>query len=799
LIALLLAAVTLVNFYRPLQIHFWGGADDHLSFEEKPLFAWMASWDREMNRPFTVLPCVVGQLLIPGRVEGFLWLGVALCWVNGLLLFAIVVCVLPRARLLAVAAAVLLIVDRSDPARFFVMWCANHYLMALAFLLFGVWLFLLSYHRDSRWLLALSCASLGASLLLIESAYPLAVLVPVLAWFGREHRQRLPVWAYTWVGTLCLFAVRFLLFLKHRGPDAYQAGQLTGVLHDPGTLLGHLQLHLAAGLTNFQMSGSVGQTWRAAGATLVLVVLVVGFAAWRTTERAGLRRYLILTSVALLALLAGMAPSLPMPYVFRTEFFSGPGRAVLLAGLLCLMGNLMGRRLAGATLTLAVGLLAANSTVEAISAQRHARSQSRINFERTVHIFRQIHGICPNPLPDTLILLVPDFESLLLPQGGKALDYSCAPLGTNYGCLAMAEHLLGTRMVQAGIGGGLPPPVLGADSVSVSRPGRPGVKAETRYDKVLAFRAGTDGSVTLLRRLPAKLLPPANALASYQPLALLRSGAVAELPYLRYPAWATRPRDLFDMADGVLLGQGWGALECHGGELSRLASDGAELLVNSMGNTSRELRLQIEAGGVGRLEALDVNDRVVASEALDGRREVRLTVPTNPEWVTLIRLRAFVGTASATFWRVFCPGGKAGKFQPPPPSDIINDDLALGGNWHDLEVADGQSFRWVTDDAEIIIGIPPVGRVCLVLQVAPGPGHGVRPCPVTLRDSNDRELARASIDRPQEIKVVLPAETKAGSVIRLHVESPGQPTPTDSRILNFRVLRCELLRSVTDQ
>ncbi len=253
LVAALLGGLTLVNFYSPLQLHFWEGADEFLNFQNRSPSRWMHEWDVGMNRPFTVLPCVIGQTLTPGRVDGFLWLSVALCWVNGLLLFAIVRELLPKAHILPVAAAVLLVIDRSDPTRFFVMWIGNYYWMALAFLLAGSWLFLRSYRLGSRSLLALSCASLGGALLINEASYPLAVLVPVLAWFKREYRHRLAVWTYAWAGMLIVFATRFLLFMNQRGADAYQASQLTGVIQSPRLLLTSLRLHLQAGLTNFQL------------------------------------------------------------------------------------------------------------------------------------------------------------------------------------------------------------------------------------------------------------------------------------------------------------------------------------------------------------------------------------------------------------------------------------------------------------------------------------------------------------------------------------------------------------------
>jgi hypothetical protein len=716
--------------------------------------------------------------LTPGRIEGFLWLATALCWVNGVLLFAILCELLPQARILPAAATVLLIVDRSEPTRFFVMFTTNNYWMALAFLLMGVWLFLRSYRIGSRPLLALSCAALGGTSMISEAGYPLAALAPILAWFRREHRQRLPTWTYAWVGTLALFALRFLLFLADRGAQSYQGTQLTGVLGNPGLLLNNLKLHLKAGLVNFQMTGGAVHFWKEGLAVLALGCSVVGLTAWRPAAVPRRRSYVMILGLSALALLLGTLPYLPIAFVFRTQFFAAPGQAVLVAGGLCLVAGFLGRRMGEPVVAATVGLLVANATGETFAGQQRDRRASQVNFERTVHIFRQIHAVCPNPSPDTLILLVPAHRGF-------------APLGCNYPCLDMAPRLLGARMMQVGVRDGLlAPPAFQADSVTV---GKASFHIEATYDKLVAFRVGFDGTLTLLHRLPDRLLPSNNSAALYDPLARLRPGAVRELAYLRYPRWAERPRDLFDMADGVVFGQGWGPLECHEGTVSRRAAQGAELVVNSFGQGQRELRLQVDTGGTGQLEAIDLEGKVLATAVLGGCREVRLPVPTDPVRATLIRLRVTDGSGG---FRALYPGGKVTPFlRPrPPPPDIVADDtsLDLGDNWHGLETHQGESWRWVANDAEVVVGFLPAARASLLLDVEPGPGLNGQPCLLSLRNHTGEVLATARIARRQETHLALPAGLKAGTVLRLHTEGGGLPTQNDPRILNFRIFRCDL-------
>src|SRR5262245_44343986 len=46
LLAAVLAGVVYVNFYRPLQIQFWCGADDFVNLLDEPLPAGLEKWDR---------------------------------------------------------------------------------------------------------------------------------------------------------------------------------------------------------------------------------------------------------------------------------------------------------------------------------------------------------------------------------------------------------------------------------------------------------------------------------------------------------------------------------------------------------------------------------------------------------------------------------------------------------------------------------------------------------------------------------------------------------------------------------
>lgn len=788
LIAALLGGVVFLSFYGPLQLHFWGGWDEYNNFENHAN-PWSDYWDRAINRPLTYLSSTAGQMLSPGRIEGFLWLAAFLCWGNALLLFAILRELLPQARVLPAAAAVLLIVNRADASCFYVLWTTNIYWTSLLLLLLALWLFLASNRRGSRGLLTLACLALAAALLSNEGTYPLATLGPVLAWLVGRHRHRLLVWAYAWTGTVALFALRFVLFLHNRGTQSYQAGQSATVYRDPATLLANVRLQLGTLLNYFQTSGALALHWRTAAVVLGLASLAVGLAAWRSGSRPGWRPCMLGLGLAALAVLLGTVPFLHLPTTFRTQFLAAPGQAVLLACSLGLSASLLGRRGGAVFMAACVGLASANVTGESLRSQKQLQDSDPVRFERTVNVFRQMHALSPTLAPDTLVVLVLE-------------DPNSFRLGVNYGCIKLGRCLLGAPVVQANAGDQTVKLVFKRQTVTIEHPCDGSLwEGEVGYDHLIAFRVAADSTVSLLRRLPASLLPPENAAAAYRPLERMSPGPVTDLPYLRYPRWLHPPRDLFDMADGVLLGDGWGPPECRAGEVCRRAWDGAELAVNPLGQRHRALRLEVEVGQAGRLEALDQKGKTVAAADLGDRREICLSLPTDPDRVHLFRLRG--GTATGEPIRVFCPGGKVVH-----PSELLNvardvatGGLKLGANWYGPETYGGETWRWVNNNAEVVLGLcaePGKGRV-LHLTLEPGPGQGGQPARLQVLDQGGRVLAAERVTGKQDVRVPLPPDAGAGAVYRLHVEDAGRPTATDPRVLNFRVFHCDWAPSAAEQ
>jgi hypothetical protein len=670
--AVLLLLLTLVAFYLPLRVNFWGGVDEFANFQPGCATVWSSNWDAALGRPLVGLPTFVALLLRPGRVEGFLWVGTLLCFANGWLLYLLLSRLMPRAALVPVAAAVFLIVNRADPLRFYVMWAANHYATVTFLLLLASWLFVLSYQAQSRGLLVLSCVALGGSLLSNESAYPTAALVPLLGLAVRRDRERYAVWAFAWYGTLALLASRLLYHLFAGAGGSYQAEHSREALRHPRVLFENLKALLAPALTYVKPARSWdGYLPYAAGAfaPAVLATVAVG----RKVAGGVVGPVAVVAAAA--AVLCGVAPFLPLSTVMRTQFLVAPAEATLLALLLGFAGRVVPVRARAGVGTLAVGLVAASATVAAARSQD--KNPSPVRFERTVHLFRQVHGLSPSFAPDTLLVFVLE-------------DKYRSPVGFNYILSALSKQMLGAEAIQANFDDGYKcEATFNADGVFACTGWG---KRQYAYDQVVAFGLGEDGTVTLLRQLPAFLLPAPGAAAAYNPLPRLRPGPFSEMPFLRYPSWAPRPGDVVSPEDGVLLGDGWGPRLPDGNDAYRYAADGAELLVNSRGGSHRELTLEL-APPVGKgeaayaVEARDAAGTLVATAELSGRGAVRLTVPTTPDRVCSFRLhvRPALGFQTpgrgASSFRAFRRAGA--KAFAPLGQDVFRDGLcATGPGWH---------------------------------------------------------------------------------------------------------------------
>jgi hypothetical protein len=776
-IALILALVV-VAFFLPLLMNFWGGADEVYNFQDGNANFWNAQFDQALNRPFVGVPTFFATLITPDRIEGYLFVAAGLVTLNMLLLVAIIRRLLPGTAV-ALAAAALLVVNRADPLHFYVMWASNFYWSALFWFLLGLYLLLKSEARGQRWLLAGACTSLGAALLTSEGIFPLVFLGPVLLYIATSNRRRFAVWTAAWLGTASLIAVRLVIFLLH-GPT-YQT-KLLATMH-ADQFLRNASNVLSGILTYFSFPESFSEHWLAwvlaFALTFVAIVIV------KDDCRIRPRICLAALGIAALANILALAVFLSFPNTARTQYFAAPAQAALLALAIVLMCSWMPRRLANVSLAAVAALLSANLTARSWEVQQ--RMQFPIHFEKTVHVFEQIHVVSPRLAKDSILIFVLD-------------DGAQTPLGFNYHVSTLSAAVFGARAIQANYADPLNVvPTFGNDDITFRLNGI----RHYRYDQAIAFRLSVDGTLTLLAKLPENLLPTPGMRTGYAPLARLQAGPIDAMRILQYLLWSERPVDIFDAASGIMLGQHWDQRVLIGRQTARWAGNDAELIVNPAGRDRLALRFEIQpepwpAGQTSELVVLSNAGSLLASVPLTGERQVvALQVPLDPDQVARLRLRIrnigdMTGDTLPGSFLVLRPDEKQpATWQSRQSRDIVDpaDRLRLGANWHAHEMWNAESFRWVDNDAQIIVRTTPNRPQVLHLEAEIGPAYGGKPGMLSVVDDDGRVLAETELFHRQVLRIELPPAPRNERV--LHLRTPGGTTrtPGDPRVLNFRVFR----------
>ncbi len=129
-----------------------------------------------------------------------------------------------------------------------------------------------------------------------------------------------------------------------------------------------------------------------------------------------------------------------------------------------------------------------------------------------------------------------------------------------------------------------------------------------------------------------------------------------------------------------------------------------------------------------------------------------------------------------------------------PGEDIIGlgAGIQLGSGWDVLETVKDETFRWVNNDAQILVTATQPGMRRLKVAIAPGPGLEGRDFVLQARDASGRQVDAVEVRGRQTVELFLPVETGQPNDFRLHVDHGGKATPgKDTRILNFRVFQID--------
>jgi hypothetical protein len=124
---------------------------------------------------------------------------------------------------------------------------------------------------------------------------------------------------------------------------------------------------------------------------------------------------------------------------------------------------------------------------------------------------------------------------------------------------------------------------------------------------------------------------------------------------------------------------------------------------------------------------------------------------------------------------------------------IVGDShVHLGSGWGALETFGGETFRWVENDAQLVLNLGSARDAVVTLMLEPGPGAAGRPLLLRILDESGRQVGAILLDRRQTFRVPLALRGAGTEVFKLHVDGGGTKIPSDSRVLNFRAFAVEV-------
>jgi hypothetical protein len=129
--------------------------------------------------------------------------------------------------------------------------------------------------------------------------------------------------------------------------------------------------------------------------------------------------------------------------------------------------------------------------------------------------------------------------------------------------------------------------------------------------------------------------------------------------------------------------------------------------------------------------------------------------------------------------------------------DIVRHEsgIHLGDGWFPVEKWEpSEPFRWIGNEAEILVSVPDGGAV-LEMELEAGPGVEGTPGILQVIDNGGVPVGSLNIVGHTRIGLVMPPPRNRDlQLVRFRVPNGGLPITNEQRILNFRVFRCDWAR-----
>jgi hypothetical protein len=204
------------------------------------------------------------------------------------------------------------------------------------------------------------------------------------------------------------------------------------------------------------------------------------------------------------------------------------------------------------------------------------------------------------------------------------------------------------------------------------------------------------------------------------------------------------------------------------------------------GAFATEVELKVDEKAVAR-QTVGTGDFRVSGRVPEGKGSRKITIA----FASLQELPG--GDGRQVGARLQFVGFEAPSAAPPAASaraDILKGTGAqLGAGWGALETFQNETFRWVTNDAEIRLAAVSSPAVELSVVLEAGPGLGTTSFELRVLDGAAKQIGTARVRGRGTVKVVILMEAGKPCEVRLHVDGGGKPAPNDPRILNFRVFQ----------
>jgi len=259
--------------------------------------------------------------------------------------------------------------------------------------------------------------------------------------------------------------------------------------------------------------------------------------------------------------------------------------------------------------------------------------------------------------------------------------------------------------------------------------------------------------------------------------------------------------DVTSPDDGVFLASGWYPTEHLGGDTFHWATNDAEL-VACPDASHHAVAMEVEPGpGLGDKKMtmyVTSSSHVQQVVSVPDRRVVRLVVPGSDPQTLRIHVpspnKKTAHDPRALNFRIF--SAKLGSQRSSCPLNIIHDDssIVLGTGWYSFERFQGSEFRWVNNDAQIILTRDTPNGSTLELEAEPGPSLGTDPLVIQVLSRGKTLAISPAIAYRKYADFKLPP-LRAQQTIVLHVASQNKPAANETRILNYRVFDVRLIES----